>query len=426
MDNTFLLRPNVERLKESIETMATFVDETKPGWTRRSFTPWYSKAREWLKEQMIACGMEVEIDVASNVIGRIPGSNPMFAPIMIGSHTDTVEGGGRFDGIIGVLAGLEIARRIKETRTVLRHTLEIVDFTSEELSEFGINMIGSRGMVNNLSQEELDSKDNYGRLLKDVIKKEGGKPDLITLKSRKRKDVSLYLELHIEQGPILEQSNNKLAAVTGIVGAHRYYVTVEGRQNHVGGSPMNMRSDALAGASQMIVEFESLCRGNYGGFSLIGSVGKLDIQPNVVTIIPGKVIFSIDIRSLDTNLLENIIARFKERATEIAGERGLAVNFESLTKVDAVPVDTEIIDLVEQSCSSTGKTIRMQCGSSHDACQIAKIAPIGMILVSSRDGRSHCPEEWTDYNDVALGVEALAKSILQFDKKIDSNTNFDF
>jgi N-carbamoyl-L-amino-acid hydrolase len=413
--NAFPMEMNVKRLQHDIETLAAIVDETKPGWTRRPFTGWYEQGRNWLKHQMLECGMEVEFDAASNLIGRIPGSDPSFPPIMVGSHTDTVTGGGRFDGIIGVLAGLEIARSIKEAGIVLRHPLEVVDFTAEEPSEFGISTIGSRGMVNNLSQEMLERKDPSGLILKDGIKMVGGNPDKISECARSSGDVALYLELHIEQGPVLEQTNNRLGVVTGIVGIHRYRVIVEGRPNHAGTTPMDMRFDALTGASQMVLELESICREKFTE-PVVGTIGKFNIEPNGSNVIPGKVVFDLEVRSLDMEILEQIIARFKGKSLEIVKTRGLVVNFDCLSKSEAILVEDNVKKVIEQACQLTANTISLPSGAGHDANQLARIAPIGMIFVPSKDGRSHCPEEWTSYEEVSLGVEALARTVLMFDQ----------
>ncbi|MFS8610369.1 MAG: Zn-dependent hydrolase [Planifilum fulgidum] len=413
----FSLKPDPKRIERDIETMATFVDRSKPGWTRRPFTPWYEQGRNWLRRQMLACGMEVEIDAASNLIGRIKGSEPHLPPIMIGSHTDTVTGGGRFDGIVGVLAGLEIARRLKETGTVLRHSLEVVDFTAEEPSEFGISTIGSRGMVNNLTEEMLNRRDMTGLTLREAIKRAGGDPERIGERSRKKGDVALYLELHIEQGPVLEQTDNKLGVVTGIVGIHRYRVVVEGKENHAGTTPMALRSDALTGASRLVLELESLCREPFAE-PVVGTVGKLHVEPNAANVIPGRVVFELEVRSLDTELLEQIMLRFRKRASEIGESQTLNIRIDCLSKSEAIRVDERVQRVIAEACAATAKTVFLPSGAGHDANQLAKIAPIGMIFVPSRDGRSHCPEEWTDYGDIALGVEALARSLLSFDRLI--------
>jgi N-carbamoyl-L-amino-acid hydrolase len=403
------------RIKRDIETLSTFVDKSKPGWTRRPFTVWYEQGRRWLQEQMESCGMKVRFDAASNLIGRIEGSDPALAPILIGSHTDTVTGGGRFDGIIGVLAGLEVVRRLRETGTVLRHPLEVVDFTAEEPSEFGISTIGSRGMVNNLSPDMLARTDANGLMLRDAITQAGGQPDRIAETARQPGDVALYLELHIEQGPVLEQTEHQLGVVTGIVGIHRDRVRVEGKTNHAGTTPMHMRSDALTGAAEMMLALEAICREAYPE-AVVGTVGKCQVEPNAANVIPGAVSFEMEVRSLSGDLLEGIRARFREQAVRIAQERGLAVQFDSLSKSEAIYVPEEVQAVIEAACRATGKTMRLPSGAGHDGNQIARIAPIGMIFVPSRDGRSHCPEEWTDYAVVELGVQALMRSVLAFDQ----------
>ncbi|MGO4889869.1 Zn-dependent hydrolase [Anaerobacillus sp. MEB173] len=410
----FQLKPNTARIQNDIETLAKLVDLTKPGWTRRPFTRWYEESREWLKNEMTKYGLEVSIDSASNLIGRIPGKEEGLAPIMIGSHTDTVMGGGRFDGIIGVVAGLEIARRIKEENIQLRHPLEIVDFTAEEPSEFGISTIGSRGMVNNLTDDMLQRKDPSGLILKEGIRQMGGHPERIRQQARNEGDVALYLELHIEQGPVLEQNNKKLGVVTGIVGIQRYRVIVEGRPNHAGTTPMNMRLDALPGASELILALENICNETYSE-QVVGTVGKLNVEPNGSNVIPGRVVFDLEIRSLETELMEQIMNRLIERGQSIESLRGLSISFDCLSKSEPIRVNSRVIDTVKKGCEQTAETITLPSGAGHDANQLAKIAPIGMIFVPSKDGRSHCPEEWTSYEDVALGVEALARSLILFD-----------
>lgn len=415
--NSTILKPNVAKIKNDINRLAEFIDKSKPGWTRRPFTTWYEQSREWLKKEMVSCDMDVGIDAASNLIGRLEGTEPGLAPIMIGSHTDTVNGGGRFDGIVGVIAGLEIARLIKEKGIQLKHPLEVVDFTSEEPSEFGISTIGSRGMVNNLTQEMLNREDPTGLILKEAIKKIGGDPSLIEVQALKKGDIALYLELHIEQGPVLEQTKNKLGVVTGIVGIKRYRVTVEGKPNHAGTTPMNMRNDALVGAAELVLTLESLCKKAYSE-PVVGTVGKHTVEPNASNVIPGKVVFDLEVRTLDVEIINHIIMKLSEYAKGLEVERKLSIQFDCLSESESIKVENRILDIIEKSCKQTADTIKLPSGAGHDANQLAKVAPIGMIFIPSAEGRSHCPEEWTDYEDVSTGIEALARSLLLFDESL--------
>ncbi|MBS4202094.1 Zn-dependent hydrolase [Bacillus sp. FJAT-49732] len=393
------------------------VDPSKPGWTRRPFTPWYQEGRSWLEQQMEQSGLQVSTDAGGNLIGKIEGSKAHLKPIMIGSHTDTVIGGGRFDGIIGVIAGIEIARRLQETGTTLNHSLEIVDFTAEEPSEFGISTIGSRAMVGNLSPEMLKRTDPTGLVLEDGIRMIGGNPDKIEELARRKGDVSLYLELHIEQGPVLEQNKKQLGVVTGIVGIHRYRVTVEGKPNHAGTTPMDMRFDALTGASELVLELERLCKESYSD-PVVGTVGKFINEPNGANVIPGLVTFELEVRSIDSKIIEMIMKKFADFSNRVATERSLCITLDNLSKSDAIRVLPDIQEIVADACGIVGESQYLPSGAGHDANQLATIAPVGMIFVPSRDGRSHCPEEWTDFEDVTRGVEALARAIMNFDHSI--------
>ncbi|MFF2483200.1 Zn-dependent hydrolase [Paenibacillus sp. NPDC058071] len=407
------LHPQTARLQTDIERLSELVDRAKPGWTRRPFTPFYEQGRQWLTEKMTEAGLAVSIDAASNLIGSLPGVDPSLPPIMIGSHTDTVTGGGRFDGIIGVLAGIEIARMLKESGTKLRHPLQIVDFTAEEPSEFGISTIGSRGMVGNLTDAMLELRDPEGLQLKDALNRQGGNVESLAEQARKQGDAALYLELHIEQGPVLEQSGHRLGAVMGIVGIHRYRAVLEGAPNHAGTTPMGLRNDALAGFCELGLAFERHCLGH--AENAVGTIGKLTNEPNASNVVPGLVRFDFEIRSLDRSVSEAVYAAFKEEAQQIAERRGLRLQLELLSKSDAVIVQEQVLQMIREACESVAPVKLLPSGAGHDANQLAAIAPIGMIFVPSKGGRSHCPEEWTDYEEVAAGTEALAAALLRFD-----------
>lgn len=407
---------NAERLRTHILKLAEFVDSTQAGWTRRPFTSFYTAARSWFMSEMEACGLEVSIDAGSNVIGRLVGSDPTLPSIMIGSHLDTVTGGGRFDGIVGVMAGLEIAYRLQETGRKLKHTLEIVDFTAEEPSEFGVSTIGSRAMVNHLTEEMLELRDPSGRKLSEAIQRAGGSPGLIPSQARVKGQIALYLELHIEQGPILEQNNMKLGVVTGIVGIQRYRVILEGKPNHAGTTPMSYRQDALTGASELILLLETICSA-FEGEALVGTVGKCNVEPNASNVIPGKVIFDLEVRSLEVHVMEQAITCFRQAAEKIAERRGLQLHIENLSKSAPIAVEPAHLQMIYESCSSIASTQWISSGAGHDANQLAAITSIAMIFVPSKEGRSHCPEEWTSNEDIALGVEALGRAMLLFDQQ---------
>ncbi|BBI35332.1 Zn-dependent hydrolase [Cohnella abietis] len=407
-------KPDSNRLSTDIEALSRIVDDTKDGWTRRSFTAKYDQGRSWLEERMREAGLTVRIDEASNLIGTLIGTDPKLPSIMIGSHTDTVNGGGRFDGIIGVLGGIEVVRMLKESDIRLHHTLEVVDFTAEEPSEFGISTIGSRGMVGCLSEEMLERTDPDGRTLREAISSLGGRPEQLKHSSRLAGDVALYLEIHIEQGPVLEQVGATLGVVTGIVGIHRHRVTITGQPNHAGTTPMDMRYDALAGFCEMGLAFERQCRMKYDT-EAVGTIGRLRNNPNASNVIPGHVDFDLEIRSLDTEVSQAIYQAFEAEAQRIASERGLTVRLERLSQSDAIQVSDDVKRLLLDACSEVAPVIELPSGAGHDANQLASIAPIGMLFVPSVKGRSHCPEEWTELTHIAAGVEALTRATYAFD-----------
>ncbi|ARD49020.1 Zn-dependent hydrolase [Sporosarcina sp. P33] len=410
------IKMNTERIKGDISILANIVDQDRPLYTRRPFTGEYLKSRKWLKEEMEKAGLTVSVDAASNLIGERKGSRPELPPIMIGSHTDSVVGGGRFDGIIGVLGGIEIARQLDEQDVRLEHTLLIVDFTAEEASEFGISTIGSRGMVGNLNKEILERVNHDGITLREGLEQLGGRPSELEKEKKKNGDISLYLELHIEQGPVLEQTGHELGAVTGIVGIRRYKVTCHGQANHAGTTPMNMRADALAAASEVILSIEYVANQSYST-QIVGTVGRLFVEPNASNVVPGKVVFDFELRSLESDVLDEAIENIGQSIDSIAVKRTLDITIEPLSVSDGIIINEDVVEGVFHSCQEVGSSLRLPSGAGHDANQIASIAPVGMVFVPSQNGVSHSSDEWTDYELVTKGIQALWNTLIYFDKQ---------
>jgi len=408
----FLQIPNIDRLKADISTMATYTDPEQP-YTRRPFTMWFKEGRRWIGEQMKAAGLTVQLDAAGNLIGRRQGAKDL-PPILIGSHTDTVAGGGRFDGVIGVLGGLEIARCLDELEMELRHPLEIVDFFGEEPTDFGVSTVGSRGMSGNLTATMLAKTDPSGRTLEEALTDLGGRPANILAKVRKPGDIAVYLEMHIEQGPVLDQQGVSLAAVTGIAGIRRFFVVVKGETNHAGTTPMALRKDALVAASQFVVDAEAIiCKEE----NAVGTVGYLAVSPNMANVVPGRAELIVEMRSIDPRTIDRIGQKLRQRAAEISGDRSIPISVEPLTDATPVQADPRLLEITTQACRETDPgALVLPSGAGHDATQIATIAPVGLIFVPSRDGKSHCPEEWTDIKDIALGVQALARALVTADR----------
>ncbi|WP_181347952.1 Zn-dependent hydrolase [Thalassobacillus sp. CUG 92003] len=416
-----LLSGKSARLQQYIEKLATFIDQEKPGWTRRPFTKEYQHARKWLREQMEELGLTTHVDASSNLIGRWEGKKPDLAPIVLGSHIDTVTGGGRFDGIAGVVGALEVVRVLQTSGKRLDHTLEVIDFTAEEPSEYGISTIGSRGLVNNLTTNMLERKGPDGETLSEGIRQAGGLPEHISEEARQIGEVSIYLEMHIEQGPVLEQMDETVGIVTGIVGIHRYRVNVIGQPDHAGTTPMNKRCDALTAASELNLALEAICQEEWEK-GVVGTVGRLNVKPNASNVIPGEINLDIDVRSLAIETLEGVMTKLKGKAAAISSSRGVDIKFDCLSQSTPIEVDDKILTLIEKASQQAVHTHRIPSGAGHDANQMANISPIAMFFIPSKDGKSHCPEEWTDYEDVARGVDCMVQSLFQIDSSLSPSS----
>ncbi|MDY0393522.1 hydantoinase/carbamoylase family amidase [Virgibacillus halophilus] len=302
---------NGERLWRNIHELAAISEEDKP-WTRRSFTAKYNEGRKWLVKQMEEIGLEVQIDEAANVTGKRSGTNPELPPIVIGSHTDTVPDGGRFDGIAGVLAGLEVLRTLKEQDIQLPYTILLTDFTAEEPSEYGLSTVGSRAWAGNLTSDMLQYKNAEDKSLSEAIAFAGGDPENIAMCRKAKQAVALYLELHIEQGPVLLHHHAQLGVVTGIVGIQRYKITVDGQPNHAGTTPMNMRMDALTAASEIVLALEKEAKKKYDN-QVVGTIGTINNYPNASNVVPGKVEMAVEIRSVSDPVIDQLGSNFKKR-----------------------------------------------------------------------------------------------------------------
>lgn len=408
--------PNPERIRRDIIKMSEFVSLEESGYTRFSFSLMDKQARNHIAFLMEnEAKLKVRIDPAGNLIGRREGKDHTPA-ILVGSHIDTVRGGGRFDGVSGVIAGIEIARRLEEEGIKMIHPLEIVVFLAEEPSPFGISTIGSRGMVGKLSTDLLLSlKDDEGRTLGMAISEIGGDPGRIGEAKRSSDDIFSFLELHIEQGPLLFSQKIPIGVVTGMVGIVRGEIEVIGRSDHAGTTPMEDRKDALVAGSEVVLALEKVCKGLNG---IVGTIGKIEISPNSLNVIPGMVTFGMEIRSLQEALLNQAISFFKDELDQIVKKRGVTINLRTELSSKPVIFNSKMVERIVTVCEKLNiPYLKMPSGAGHDANHLAEITPTGMIFIPSKDGRSHCPEEWSEFENIGLGVEVLANTIVELDKE---------
>ncbi|GAB3790667.1 allantoate amidohydrolase [Virgibacillus kimchii] len=408
---------NAERMEERMKKLEQF-HEPGTSYTRRSFTAAYHKGREFLAEEMKKCNLSVRIDPAGNLIGRRNGRDPSLPTIMIGSHTDTVMNGGRYDGIAGVMAAIEIACSLNENEMMLNHPLEVVDFLAEEVSAFGAGTIGSRGMAGRLTSDILSLQDAEGRILSEMIKEAGGEPQRLNKQLLNKGDVKAFLEMHIEQGPVLEHENKDIGVVTGISGIRRYQVKVIGKQGHAGTVPLNGRKDALVAASKMAVCLrEKVLEYKVNDDSLVGTVGVFNSYPNHANVIPGEVVFQFEIRGLQEITMEKVISSLITEFNETAKYEGCAVEYKELTVSQPVISDDGLVSLLRKSSEQLGYAYKnMSSGAGHDTIHMAAISPVAMVFIPCKEGLSHHPDEFTTMEQIKKGTEVLGHTILELDK----------
>jgi N-carbamoyl-L-amino-acid hydrolase len=410
------ITPDIERVRRDILRMSEFVSSEEPGYTRISFSKEDREARAYVAHLMKKeADLSVRIDAAGNLIGTRRGETQKPV-VLVGSHIDTVRGGGRFDGVSGVIAAIEIARRFEEEEIPMIHPLEVIVFLAEEPSPFGISTVGSRAMTGKLSEDLLSSlKDSQGRTLGGAIEGMGGNPSRIGEAERSPAEVLAFLELHIEQGPILYSRRIPIGAVTGIVGILRGRIEVVGRMDHAGTIPMEARKDGLVAGSEAVLALEKVCRELEG---VVGTIGKIEVFPNSLNVIPGRVNLGMEVRSLNEGLLHKTERLFRKELDRVVEKRGVEIHFDSAISSKPVLFHPRLVEQVARVCGSLGISyLEMPSGAGHDANHLAEVVPTGMIFVPSKDGRSHCPEEWTDFEQVCLGAEVLANMVTSLDKE---------
>jgi beta-ureidopropionase / N-carbamoyl-L-amino-acid hydrolase len=406
---------NAQRLLANLESLAQFTESDTPGWTRRFPSVAYHQGRHWLRRQFEAEGLTTRIDAAGNLFGRREGTQEL-PPIHVGSHTDTVMGGGRYDGALGVLGALEAARAIHEAGIRLRHPLVVADYLSEEATDYAVACMGSMALCTDHFRPEWLERTVNGVTLRQAIREMGGEPEALGQPLLKAGDVAASLELHIEQGPVLEARGAKLAAVSGIVGIRRAIVELQGKANHAGATPMALRHDALAAAAHLIVAVEEIARAHPGS---VGTVGKLEVKPNQGNVIPEHVTHMVEMRSLDMAEVDGMWTQWVARAQSLCAERGVDWQLFNETRLDAVVAPDWLRELIFDICRRLDpNALVIPSGAGHDTSYLALIAPAAMIFVPSVGGRSHAPEEFTPPDDLARGVQALAEAIVAVDQQL--------
>lgn len=413
------LQTNQQRIERDIEHIASLGATGTSADGRTSFT--YSlqdlKVRKYLLDIFEELGLSVFIDGVGNIRARYAGSNPDASVVMSGSHVDSVRRGGKYDGVVGVIGALEAIRVMKENNITPSHPIEVVIFSEEEGSNFGSCCAGSKAMVGRYTFDDLNTLKNLsGQSMYDLAKNAGYDPDNMPRYVLNNGGVKAMVELHIEQSPMLHSVSMPIGVVEAIAGLRQIRVEVDGIPNHAGATPMNFRQDALLGAAHMISAVEEAVQ-TKGTESTVGTVGYIESEPNVSNIIPGKVVFSIDIRDVYQQPMNDVVEEVRKRFDEIAQRYNLTFSMTLLGEQEAVQLSQEVISSIEKSAQALGIPYKkMNSGAVHDAVLLCSVAEVGLIFVPSVDGRSHCPEEYTSYEDIKRGADLLLATLLDLAK----------
>ncbi|MED4923005.1 hydantoinase/carbamoylase family amidase [Anoxybacillus geothermalis] len=400
-----------ERLWQRLMELGEVGKKPSGGVTRLSFTAEERRAKDFVASYMREAGLFVYEDAAGNLIGRKEGTNPDATVVLVGSHLDSVYNGGCFDGPLGVLAGVEVVQTMNEHGVVTHHPIEVVAFTDEEGARFRFGMIGSRAMAGTLPPEALECRDAEGISLAEAMKQAGLDPDRLPQAARKPGTVKAYVELHIEQGRVLEEAGLPVGIVTGIAGLIWVKFTIEGKAEHAGATPMSLRRDPMAAAAQIIIVIEEEARRTG---TTVGTVGQLHVYPGGINVIPERVEFVLDLRDLKAEVRDQVWKAIAVRAETIAKERNVRVTTERLQEMPPVLCSDEVKRAAEAACQKLGyPSFWLPSGAAHDSVQLAPICPIGMIFVRSQDGVSHSPAEWSTKEDCAAGAEVLYHTVWQ-------------
>lgn len=406
------LRVNGARLNKHLAELAEFGKNPQGGVTRLAYSEADRQGREYVMGLMRAAKLDVSIDAAGNIIGhRHPaGGETKARPLVIGSHIDSVPEGGNYDGNVGSLGAIEVAQTLAENNVRFeRHPLEVVIFQNEEGG-----LIGSRAMDGELTEKELDLVSRSGKTIREGIKFIGGDPTKLASVRRRPGSITAYLELHIEQGAILDSEKIDIGIVEGIVGINWWDVTIEGFANHAGTTPMNNRQDALLAAAKFIEAVNRIVTSVPG--RQVGTVGRIQALPGAPNVIPGKVVLSLELRDLDAVKILTLYQRIRAEADQIAKASKVTFDFKEINTNIPAPTHPGIRRLIDESAKELGLTTKlMPSGAGHDAQDMARLGPVGMIFIPSVGGISHSPKEFSRPKDIENGANVLLGTLMKLD-----------
>lgn len=398
---------NIHRLMDSLEQMWRIGATANGGVHRLALTDEDRDARDLLQSWFNDSGLETRVDDFGNMIGQLTGSEDL-PPIIIGSHLDTVPKGGRYDGVLGVLTGLEVVRSMNDLGIRTKHPIEIVNWTAEEGSRFRPPLFGSGGALGfRDAASSMNTQDADGKHFGDELTRIGYAGD----STNRPTNAHAYLELHIEQGPILEAEDLPVGLVQGIIGQSWHVVTVIGRPGHAGANPMHLRSDALVAAAKMVLEVQELAL--EGVDYSVATVGQMTVEPGAMNVVPAKVTFSVDARCAALSDLRHIQAGLEAVARKVEEEDGVQVSISGDGRAESAPFDDGVMAVIRESVAVEGLIVReLWSGAGHDAHPASLLWPTGMIFVRSKDGLSHAEAEYSSPEDIEAATNVLLRAAI--------------
>ncbi len=404
---------DAERLAQEIDGLAAITEAEPPAVTRVVFTEQDLRARAWLRERCEEAGLAIRADAVGNTFIRWEGSRPELAAVATGSHIDAIPNAGRFDGVVGVLGGLEAIRALQRSGFKPERSIELIQFTAEEPTRFGVGCIGSRllaGVLGPDADERLRGSDEV--TLKMARTSAGFQGSLASVRLA-RGTYAAFVELHIEQGPILEREGIAIGVVTNIVGPASFFITVKGQGGHAGGVLMPDRHDALCAAAELIGKIEALAHGS-GSTDTVATVGICEVHPGAINSIPSRVKLGVDVRDTEGKRRDRVLREIQEAAEQIAQQRQVQITTQMLNADEPAVSSPEILAAIERGCAEEGlRSRRIVARAYHDSSFMAQIAPMAMIFIPCRGGVSHRPDEYAAREHIVGGVNVLARTLAE-------------
>ncbi len=405
------LRVNAQRINDHLRALSKFGANPQGGVSRVAYSDADLLGRSYVVTLLKDAGLEVRVDAAGNIIGSRAGKDPQLKPLLIGSHIDSVPMGGNYDGDVGSLSAIEVAQVLKEKQITLRHPLEVIVFQNEEGGT-----IGSRALGEGLDEKRLNLVSQSGKTIREGTRVIGGNPDQLAVVKRQTGSIAGYFELHIEQGGTLEREKIDIGVVEGIVGILHSDVTIEGFANHAGTTPMDQRRDALLSAARFIEKVNQIVTSIPG--RQVGTVGWIKVEPSAYNVIPGKVVLGLELRDLDEKKFVGLYDQIRTEAESLGKLNQTRFSFTDPVITHPALTAKSFQKLIDDSAKSRGFSTKvMPSGAGHDAQEIARIGPVGMIFVPSIGGISHSPKEFSRPQDIENGANVLLQTVLAFDAR---------